>query len=164
MSKVNKIMKFVGNVFIIAIVYYLATRLLYYFYSTSKIGFANYSLENAGIYPRADTVPILSGDYKYSGHKNVSNDSYNEIWWHYPMFKEGSYKQITNNLRYWKNPDEGTCVRAEFCGALYKDQENKSNIVLPLPEAEVTPGPRVNYYRTDVDVFPHTTNDFPGLY
>jgi hypothetical protein len=126
--------------------------------------YGNYDLANPGAFPQSVDVPLLTGDYQYTGHKYVSDDNYSDIWWHYPIFREGSYAQITNNLRYYKNPDEGTCVRAEFCGTLYKDQKNKSNIVLPLPEAPEGEGPRVGYYRTDVNVFPHTTNNFPGLY
>ena len=161
MSKIYK--KYVTIFYIIifiVIFMYLVNNFL-----ISKInGFSNYNLKHAGSYPKSDNVPILSGDYTYSGNKNVSHDNYNDIWWYYPIFKVGNYKQLTNNLRYWKNPDEGTCIRSEFCGALYKDKSHKPNVILPLPEAKNGPGPRVNYYRTDTNVFPHTTNNFSGLY
>jgi hypothetical protein len=157
----NKYLNIVYIVLLVAIIAYLVK---YFLNVSSRDGYSNYDLANPGVFPKSVDVPILTGDYQYTGNKYVSNDSYPRIWWHYPIFREGSYEQITNNLRYWKNPDEGTCVRAEFCGALYKDQKNKSNIVLPLPEVKTGPGPRVGYYRTDVNVFPHTTNNFPGLY
>ena len=121
------------------------------FYKRNQNGFSNYNLEEPGIYPASDTVPLLTDTYKYSGSKNVSDNSYSDIWWHYPIFREGSYKQITNNLRYYKNPDEGTCIRADFCGALYKDKKNKSNYIYPLPPVPPGANPRVNYYRTDVN-------------
>lgn len=162
MSKFNhKYFNIVILVAIIIIIAYLAGMFLKY---TSRDGYSNYNLDNPGAFPKSLDGPLLTDEYPFTGHKYVSNDNYSDIWWHYPIFREGSYAQITNNLRYYKNPDEGTCVRAEFCGTLYKDKKNKSNIVLPLPPAPEGPGPRVGYYRTDVNAFPHTTNNFPGLY
>lgn len=128
--------------------------ILFYIYWNSKMqsGFSNYNLDEPGVYPHSVDLPILTGEYKYSGNKNVSNNSYPDIWWHYPVLKVGSYKQITNNLRYYKNPDEGTCIGADFCGALYKDKKNKSNIIYPMPPVPPGTTPRVNYYRTNVDL------------
>ena len=72
------------------------------------------------------------------------------MWWRYPVFSLGSYEQITNNLKYHYNPDNGTCVRADFCGAVYNDKKNaKSNIITPLPPAEEGPGARVGYFRSE---------------
>jgi hypothetical protein len=116
------------------------------------LGFTNYNLAEPGIYPSSVDLPILSEVYPYSGSKTVSDDSYPDIWWHYPVLKTGSYKQITNNLRYYRNPDEGTCITADFCGALYKDKDNKSNIIYPMPPVPPGPGPRVNYYRSSADL------------
>ena len=150
----NKYINIMIIVIVVCIVIYLVNKMLI----SKKMGFSNYNLANPGSYPSMDNVPLLTGDYPYSGSKTVSNNNYNQIWWHYPIFRVGSYKQITNNLRYYKNPDEGTCIRADFCGALYKDKKNKSNITLPLPPAPVTQYPRVNYYNTNINAFPHTTN------
>ena len=64
------------------------------------------------------------------------------------LFKLGSYKQITNNLKYYDNPDNGTCIRADFCGALYKNKKDtNTNITLPLPP--VKQGLRVGYFITE---------------
>ena len=115
---------------------------------TGKEGFSHYNLQEPGVFPESVSLPILN-NYKYTGHRNVSNDSMNDIWWYYPSFGVQSYKQITNNLRYRNNPDEGTCSRADFCGALYRNKSHPSNSVFPLPEAQEGPGARVNYYRTE---------------
>jgi len=128
-------------------------------FKKSVLGFSNYNLDEPGIYPSSDDLPILNDVYPYTGSKTVSNDSYPDIWWHYPVLKVGSYKQITNNLRYYRNPDEGTCITADFCGALYKDKQNKSNIIYPLPPVPTGPGPRVNYYRSNVDLMLQPDND-----
>jgi hypothetical protein len=72
----------------------------------------------------------------------------------YPVFRVGSYEQITNNLRYWSNPDDGECIRADMCDALYKDKEVLSNVSQPLaPVPETMYGVRVNYYNTDQNLF-----------
>jgi hypothetical protein len=140
----------------------LSISILYFivYYSRKRIGFDNYNLAEPGIYPISDNLPILTDTYRFSGNKNVSNDSYSDIWWHYPVLNVGSYKQITNNLRYYNNPDEGTCVRADFCGALYKDKKNKSNIIYPMSPVPPGEGPRVNYYRSSANLMLQTDNGF----
>ena len=102
-------------------------------------------------YPYSDTNVLLDS-YPQIGKNKTSNDNYYQIWQNYPIFSLGSYEQITNNFRYHKNPDDATCIRADFCGAMYYDNKNtKSNIVIPLKEAEEGDGARVNYYRTDIN-------------
>ena len=91
------------------------------------------------------TFSIGEGN-KYS---YLTDDTQEKIWWHYPQLPLSNFKQETNNIRYPKNPDNGTCVRAEFCGAFYKDDPNpKSNLVYPL--APLGPVPenmiRVGYF------------------
>jgi hypothetical protein len=108
-----------------------------------------YELTTPGIFPKSVDQAILN-DYPKIGKNETSNNNYNQIWKQYPVFSLGSYEQITNNLRYHSNPDEGTCVRADFCGAVYHDKKDtKSNIVNPLPEAEEGSGARVGYFRTE---------------
>jgi hypothetical protein len=107
------------------------------------------------------TQPILH-DYPTINKNKTSNNNYNQIWWHYPIFSLGSFEQITNNLKYYYNPDNGTCVRADFCGALYHDNPHtKSNVVMPLPPAEEGQGARVGYFRTEPNelYFSIPTND-----
>ena len=101
-------------------------------------------------YPNSIINPILEGSYPLMNNQNnVSNDSYYDIWWKYPSLKLGSYAQITNNLKYFNNPDDGTCISADFCGALYKNQKHKTNIITPLPPVPNGSGVRVNYYRSE---------------
>ncbi len=112
-------------------------------------GFHN--LENPG---RTTDIPLLADSYKYTGNKYVSSDNSSQIWWHYPIFGVSSFEQITNNLKYRYNPDDGDCSRAEFCGTLYKDKFVKSNVTLPLPPVPMGEGARVGYFRTDENVLP----------
>jgi hypothetical protein len=108
-----------------------------------------YELTTPGIFPKSVDQAILD-DYPKIGKNETSNNNYSQIWWHYPVFTLGSYKQVTNNIRYHYNPDEGTCIRADFCGAVYDNKKHtKSNIITPLPPAEEGPGARVGYFRTE---------------
>ena len=146
MNKIYK--KYIPILYIIVFVLGLLYLVSMFFHSKIS-AFSNYNLNRAGSYPNSDNFPILTGDYEYSGNKNVSDENYNELWWYYPIFKVGNFKQITNNLRHWKNPDEGTCIRSEFCGALYHSIKNKSNEINVLPPAEESEGARVGYFRTE---------------
>ena len=101
-----------------------------------------------GDYPLSVNQAILD-NYPLIGKNEVSNDSASTMWWHYPIFSLPSFKQQTNNLRYRYNPDDGTCTRPEFCGALYHNIKNKSNEIKPLPPAEEGSGARVGYFRTE---------------
>jgi len=99
-------------------------------------------------YPNAVDTAILD-DYPLIGKNKLSDLNASQIWKYYPVLPLGSYKQITNNLRYYKNPDDGKCTAPDFCGALYHDAPHKDNEIKPLPPAEEGTGARVNYYRTD---------------
>ena len=103
-----------------------------------------YDLSTPGTFPKSVSQAILN-DYPLINKNETSNNNYNQIWWHYPVFKLGSYKQVTNNLKYYDNPDNGTCSPADFCGALYKNKKDtNTNITLPLPP--VRQGLRVGYF------------------
>jgi hypothetical protein len=124
-----------------------------------KPSFEGFSLNNAGIYPQANDVPILVDEYPYTGSKTVSKKDASEIWTNYPQFQLGSYEQITNNFKYPNNPDNGTCSRAEFCGALYENKSYGSNIIESLPPVCSGPGARVGYFRSDKDLLPFNNKD-----
>ena len=111
-------------------------------------GFKSQDLTTPGTYPVSVDKPILNS-FPLTGNKGVSNKNYQDIWRDYPEFSKSSFEQITNNLRYVDNPDEGTCIRADMCNALYKNRKHKSNKVCPLPPAQQGAGARVGYYRSD---------------
>ena len=115
-------------------------------------------LETPGVYPVAVDKPLLDS-FPLTGQTEVSDKNYSDIWTEYPEFSKSSYDQTTNNLRYVKNPDNGTCIRADMCNALYKNKENKSNIVTPLPPAEEGAGARVGYYRSEPNMLAFSIPD-----
>ena len=101
-----------------------------------------------GEFPRSVDKPILD-DFPLINSNGVSVNNASDIWQDYPVFGLGSFEQITNNIRYNRNPDDGTCSRAEFCGALYHDAKHPPNEIKPLPAAEEGKGARVGYYRSE---------------
>lgn len=139
--------KFLGSIlfltFILVVGLYLAPNIegfkSNYFASLRRV---------EGTYPVSVDKPILN-DYPLIGKMETSNNNYSDIWFNYPVFQVGSYEQITNNLRYNDNPDNGQCIRADFCGALYKNKNVQSNVVEPLPPSEEGPGARVGYFRSE---------------
>jgi hypothetical protein len=101
------------------------------------------------------TETHLLNSYPVNKRKIVDSDNYSHNWIYYPIFPLGSFEQITNNLKYYKNPDNGLCAPAEFCGDFYHDINIKPNIniINPLPPVSDDPGIRIGYYRTKEDLF-----------
>ena len=120
--------------------------------------FSNYNLEGAyGIYPLATDSLLVQNSYPLTNNTQISNNTSSNIWWHYPIFKLGSYAQITNNIKYPNNPDEGTCMPASMCQTLYQEKQLKNNYVYALPPVE-NGIRRINYYNTDINLLPFTNN------
>jgi len=135
-------------IFLIGII--VASIFLAPFIKENSEGFSGINdLSTPGDFPKSVNQVILD-DFPIIGNNKTSDNNYDEIWWKYPVFSLGSYKQITNNLKHHRNPDQGTCIRADFCGAAYYDnKDTKTNIITPLPEAEEGEGARVGYFRSE---------------
>ncbi len=119
----------------------------------------NYS--NLGsAYPSADV--LVQDTFPITGINSVSNNQASNVWWQYPIFKVGSYDQITNNIRYPRNTDTGRCMPEDFCDAFYKPRQNKSNYVTQLPPVNPDCGTRVGYFTTDQNLLPFRT-DVPNI-
>jgi hypothetical protein len=125
-------------------------------------GYENYKLDQAmGNVPDAQTKVLVQDTYPPIGKNEISDQTSNDMWWHYPIFTLGSYKQITNNIRYPNNPDVGRCTPASMCGALYHEKFLGSNYVTPLPPVNSECGTRVGYFTTDeqlITSLPYRTN------
>ncbi len=125
-------------------------------------GFSNYTLDLAeGEFPKSLDTRMLSF-YPSTGSLGISNNEAQESWWRYPTFKVGSYDQITNNIRYPNNPDEGTCMPASMCGALYHEKKIGSNYIEQLPPVNPNSGTRIGYFTTDENLLPFRT-DTPNI-
>lgn len=115
-----------------------------------KEGYSNYALESEmGDYPFAQTSVLVQDSYPAKGLNKISNEESKDMWWHSPVFNVGSFKQITNNIKYPNNPDNGTCTPTSFCGALYHEKQTKSNYIEQMPPVEPNDGIRVGYFSTN---------------
>lgn len=125
-------------------------------------GYSNYKLhQSSGDYPNAQTQVLVQDIYPPIGKNEISNNTASDIWQDYPVFQLGSYEQITNNIRYPDNPDDGKCTPASMCGALYHDKKTGDNYVKPLPPINPDCGTRVGYFTTDeqlIDSLPFRTD------
>lgn len=142
------LMKSTLYIAVIIIVAYLVLYTMKY-----RESYSNSTLEEAGIYPLSEDKPLVFNEYPFTGRKTVSNKNASDVWWYNPIFKEGSYAQITNNLKYQRNPDNGNCVGSEFCSVLYKDNQQATNYTFPLEPVGNGEGIRVGYFRTPQNLF-----------
>ena len=117
-----------------------------------------------GIYPCSQTDVLVQDTYPITGVNSVSDQTADKMWTKYPIFELGSFKQMTNNIRYPNNPDDGRCTPANFCYALYKDKDLGSNVVTPLPPVDPNSGTRVGYFATSDNLLPFRTNVTNILY
>lgn len=118
-------------------------------------GFSDYNLIDAmGKLPTSEIDVLVQDYYPSKGKNQISNNTPSKMWWHYPSFKLGSYDQITNNLKYSNNPDLGSCMPGNMCGALYHEKKNPSNYITPLPQINPNCGNRVGYFTTQHNMLP----------
>jgi hypothetical protein len=121
-------------------------------------GFTNYNLEAIHNNDISESDLLVKDIYPPIGRNGISNDNSSDVWWHKPVFTLGSYKQITNNIRYSNNPDIGSCAPVSMCGALYHDKQEKTNYVDILPQINPNCGRRVGYFDTDTNLLPYKTD------
>lgn len=137
--------------FIILIVFVLCYFGIFKFTSSEAFGpnmNNNYMLMPAK-YPISVNEPLLYGDYNVKSNTNVTKNNNYNIWKDYPVYTS-SYKQETNNKRYWSTPDNGMCSPAEFCGTPYSPTKVKIDKVSPgIPIG--APVTRVNWWASKKD-------------
>ena len=100
-----------------------------------------------GDYPISDTQPILVGYYPVKKNPEVTKNNAAQNWVNYPVYPS-SFKQITNNVRYWMTPDNGKCSPPEFCGTPY-NAKPCPNFDLPKPLPFDSNQVRVNYFEAN---------------
>lgn len=113
---------------------------------TNREGFSTLT---PGEYTNSVMNPLLYPDYpKQKNRTGLSDYGSEQLWTYYPVF-DNSYKQYTNNVKYWYTPNNGQCSPADMCGGLY----NNKKIDFPAPpqvpswDSEKI---RVNYYDSKI--------------
>ena len=104
----------------------------------------NFATLDPGSFPESVSEPILYEDYPVKKNPGISMNTYEDNYPYYPLFGS-SYKQVTNNVRYWATPNNGKCSPAEFCVGIYDNKKidtPKSPVIIPFS----SPVKRVNFY------------------
>jgi len=100
-----------------------------------------------GKFPVSVSKPLLYGDYPIKKTVSLSKEGSEESYNKYSNDNDldGSYKQSTNNIKFWRTPDNGKCKPASFCSALYGDKKNnQSKTPSTIPFSN--PCKRVGFY------------------
>ena len=108
-------------------------------------GYKKEAFLSPGIYPESDMKGILN-QYKMRSNPELSSMTYEQESLLYPISPVGSYKQTTNNKRYWSQPCNGTMSPATFCNSLYQEKNIEKPAAICRPNLDCTNGKRVNFY------------------
>lgn len=85
---------------------------------------------------------LLKGFYRIMENPGISNHGSADRLRLFPKTTMSSYEQKTNNKRHWFTPCDGSSIRADMCGGLYKGKALKKE---KNGEPSMTSG-RVNMY------------------
>ena len=111
-----------------------------YFYPLKK---ENFTTLTPGIIPTSENTPLLN--QPVLNNPGISTLGSSQLWKYYPVFPASSTQ--SNNIRYWKTPNNGKCTPSEMCGGIYS-----SNYNLTIPSPPTTPDinarGRVNFYES----------------
>ena len=94
-----------------------------------------------------DNFLLLGDSFPITDNPNkLTNAQFSTTWRQNPALNISSMKQITNNIRYNKSPENGSTTPSDFSGAFYKPIRNKSNYIHTLPSTSIYNARRVNYF------------------
>ena len=82
---------------------------------------------------------LLKGFYRTTENPGISQHSSADRLRLFPKTTMSSYEQKTNNKRHWFTPCDGSSMRAEMCGGLYKGKALKKvkNVVPSMTSGRV---------------------------
>jgi hypothetical protein len=120
-------------------------------FSAAKEGFSGDRVPS-GEYPREVDEPLLYPEYPKitTGYGVVirENNSTNNSKLYPVAANLANYDQATNNVRDWVTPDNGSCMPAGMCGALYAPK-TPAEYVVPEPLPMDSPARRVGFYGSE---------------
>ena len=110
-------------------------RLLVLFISVLMLSMAfNFQTNVEGMEPTeylqnniSDDGLLLKGFYRTKENPGISQHGSGDGLRLYPKTAMSSYEQKTNNKRHWFTPCDGSSVRSDMCGGLYKGKALKKH-------------------------------------
>jgi hypothetical protein len=87
----------------------------------------------------SDDGLLLKGFYRTKENPGISQHGSEDGLRLYPKTAMSSYKQKTNNKRHWFTPCDGSSMRSDMCGGLYKGKALKKhqNVVPSMSSGRV---------------------------
>ena len=139
-------MNILRNIIITLIMVLTVTLTFHNFYTSyKKEGFK--SLYLYGAYPKQHDDPLLTDTYQTKDNIVPTRLTQEDLKRYKPRTPIKSYRQVTNNFKYWDTPNNGECKPASFCDAYYKKKvHNVREIEVPL-----TNNKRVNFFNYTLD-------------
>jgi len=116
--------------FVLSILFVFSISCIFYkdtegFHIRPDIGFSVYD-EHASFYETMEK-PTL----------NTKNASENVTQHKRGPFLQ-SYSQENNHKRFWKTPDNGTCIPSDICNSMYNEIENKTYGIAGFDQSSVS--------------------------
>jgi hypothetical protein len=109
-------------------------------------------LREPGSYPAAVTSPILYGSYPVSDTypDPIQKQSMHDLSMYDPDLTApmSSYEQVTNNYRYWSNPENGTAQDPALSGCSFYGEKTITPELSACSPGWSDDQVRINYYST----------------
>jgi hypothetical protein len=148
MNKKDKNVCFIGVILVICL--WIVVECNRNWYTMSE----NFTvLQEPGIYPDTVANPILYGDYPISSSypNPIVSNSLHDLSIQKSEEPISSYEQVTNNYRYWKNPENGSVQDPSLSGySFYGEKMLDPELPACSPgwsDSEV----RINYYNSGLE-------------
>jgi hypothetical protein len=125
-----------------------------YFYQLNKKGSEkkeSFTTLTPGIIPTSETTPLLN--QPVLDNPGISTLGSSQLWKFYPVYPAPSTQ--SNNIRYWKTPNNGKCTPPEMCGGIYSQG---SDLTIPPPPTtpDINAKGRVNFYESHEPYEPYS--------
>jgi hypothetical protein len=99
---------------------------------------------NPGCYPQSVTKPLLFDTYNLKKNMGLSNLGSEELFNNDTVYSTTNLE--VNNVRHWKQPNNGKCRPASLCGNIYEPKKKLPKVKNLKIQPWNTKTKRVNYF------------------
>lgn len=99
---------------------------------------------NPGCYPQSVIKPPLFDVYNIKENLQLSNLGSEDIYKNDSIYNTSNLE--VNNIRYWKTPNNGKCMPANFCNSIYGLNKHTPQVKELKIQPWNPPTKRVNYF------------------